>query len=152
MRAAGSYDATFFLLVAFGLVVFVLVAFGFAVFDFVAFGFAVFAVGVFGFAAFAFAVFEFVAFAFAAFEFVLLGLLAAFAFVVFAAHNGSQARVLNELEKLRTALICDQISNHGAKRAYVVAQRLVFVFECDVLTAHGFALGIGCLHRCASRQ
>ena len=56
-------------------------------------------------------------------------------FVVFAAPDRAPAGVLHEFEQFFAALLTDKLANHRAKRAHVVAQRLVLVLEHDVLAA-----------------
>ena len=58
--------------------------------------------------------------------------------VALATPDRAASRSLHEFEKLFTALFADQVADHGAHRAHVVAQRLVLVLEHDVLTTQCF--------------
>ncbi len=58
--------------------------------------------------------------------------------VVFAAADRAQPGVFDEVEKFIAALFADQVADHRAERAHVVAQGLVLVLEHDVLAAQSF--------------
>ena len=58
--------------------------------------------------------------------------------IAFAAAYRASPGLFDKLEQILAALLADQVANHRAQHADVVAQSLVLVFEHDVLTAQDF--------------